>query len=368
MLESTSKSISSPIYESLAARLRRSIHEGEYSPGQLIGSEYELARQQSISRMTVRRASELLINEGLLERRPGKGLYVRAAQVGTRSVQVVAGNLRWEPCLQVSRGVQEAAKGLGIQVQLYDAHGDAELDLEVVRRLPGGPACGAVIVALHSKPFNEAVFGLKAKGFPFVLVDQRLHDIDVPSVMANNTAGGYMVGEALVQLGHRRIGFVGNLVADTVRERLAGLRDAIGDAALAFDRSLIIDLPGDKDPLGDWSPQIERGVRELMERPDRPTAMFCSCDAVARSAYRALAGMGLRVPDDVSVVGFDDDPLAEWLTPALATVRQPFQAMGYAAIELLSRQLSDPNAVVEHRVLPVELVRRGSMAAPPAAR
>jgi DNA-binding LacI/PurR family transcriptional regulator len=352
------------MYAALAQRMRTSIMSGEFQPGQLLGSEHDLARKQNISRVTVRKASEMLVNEGLLERRPGKGLYVRdnsaKERVGTRLIQVVAGNLRWEPCIQVSRGAQAAAKELGIQVQLYDAHGDAELDLEVVRGLPESSARGAIIVSLHSAAFNEAVFELKRQNYPFVLVDQRLHDINVPSVMADNHAGGLAMGAELVGLGHRRIGFIGNTIASTVTDRLNGLRDAMGDAGIAFDRSLVMDLGVEKDPLGDWSTRVDECTRSMMARADRPTAIFCSCDAVARSTYRTLAQMGLNVPGDVSVVGFDDDPLAEWLTPGLTTVRQPHVAMGKAAIDLLSARMTNPNASVEHRVLPVELVRRGS--------
>ena len=94
------------IYEALADRLRQSIRGGVYASGQLLGSEYELARREGISRMTVRRASELLVHEGLIERRPGKGLYVRSAGVSTRMIQMIAGNLQWEPSLQVARGAQ----------------------------------------------------------------------------------------------------------------------------------------------------------------------------------------------------------------------------------------------------------------------
>src|SRR5688572_19821395 len=120
-------------YEALAQRLRESIRRGIYRPGDLIGSEHGLAREESISRMTVRRASEVLISEGLLERRPGKGLYVRDDTKPTelRTIQVIAGNLSWEPSLQISRGGQMVARRERIQVQLYDAHGDVEADLEM---------------------------------------------------------------------------------------------------------------------------------------------------------------------------------------------------------------------------------------------
>lgn len=366
MSSNTSIHTGPPLYEALADRLRKSIHTGDYQPGDLIGSEHGLAREQSISRMTVRRASEVLINEGLVERRPGKGLYVcnGDSHPHTRMIQVIAGNLHWEPSLQIARGVQAAARVQRTQVQLYDAQGDIELDLDMLDHLPDSPSEGAVIVSLHSPEFSEAVCRLKVSGFPFVLADQRMRDIDVPSVTADNHDGGYQVGQLLVKLGHRRIAFVGDLVAATVQDRLSGLRDAVADAGLPFNRGFVIDIASGSDRLGDWSVTVEQAVTDLLRRDPRPTAIFFSCDAVARSAYRALADMGLQIPRDVSLVGFDDDPLAEWLSPALTTVRQPFEAMGQAALELLTPRIKDVHIAVEHRVLPVELVVRGSTAAP----
>jgi DNA-binding LacI/PurR family transcriptional regulator len=366
VIENTSKDIGLTIYATLAARLRRSIHDGEYQPGQMIGSEHELARRQSISRVTVRRASELLINEGLLERRPGKGLFVREGYVANTPmpspvIQVVAGNLQWEPSLQVSRGIQSLAREEGFQVQLYDAQSDVESDLAMLSELPAGPARGAIIMSLHSALFNEAIYALKIKGFPFVLVDQQLHDINVSSVAADNYSGGLQAGQALLELGHRRIAFIGDVIATTVRDRLMGLRDAIGDAGLPFDRSLIVDLSEEGDKLGGWAEKIGACTRDIMSIPNPPTALFFSCDGVARAGYRALAQMGLRIPEDVSVIGFDDDPIAEWLTPGLTTVRQPFFEMGVVAIQSLRERIADPLAPVRRNVLPVQLVKRGSI-------
>jgi LacI family transcriptional regulator len=123
----------------------------------------------------------------------------------------------------------------------------------------------------------------------------------------------------------------------------------------------VVDLDGDQDRLGDWSARVERATADLMGRPSPPTALFCSCDAVARSAYRALAAAGLNVPGDVSVVGFDDDPLAEWLSPGLATVRQPFHEMGERAVQCLRERMADPLVPVAQHVLPVSFVRRASL-------
>jgi DNA-binding LacI/PurR family transcriptional regulator len=352
-----------PIYEALADRIRQSVRDGQFAAGDLIGSEYELARQEKISRMTVRRASELLVEEGLLERRPGKGLYVRGHGVTTRTVQMIVGNLQWETSAQIARGAQLAAKERGIQMQLYDAHGDSASDVAIVRQLPETQSRGAVIVALHNVAFNEAVYQLKVQGYPFVLVDERLQDIDVPSVRSDNYDGGYQAGRALLQLGHRQLAFLGDMDATTVRARLEGFRDAIADAGVPFNRSLQVDLNiAEHDRLGEWSDRVEAAVADLIGRPTPPTAVFCSCDAVARAAYRTLQRSALRVPEDVSIVGFDDDPIAEWLSPGLTTVRQSFADLGRVAMEMLWKRMESPHGPVEHRVLPVQLIQRGSAA------
>lgn len=355
------------IYEVLANKIRQAILSGQLKAGQRIGSEHQLARTEGISRLTVRRASELLIREGLIDRWPGRGLYVRAQPLGVETVQVVAGNLGWETALRVCRGVQAAARERGTRVQLYDAHGNMEADLTMLRQLPRTGVRGAVILGLHHPAFNEALCALHVQRFPFVLVDQRLHDIQVSSVTADNYGGGYAVGRYLLEQGHRRIAFVGDLAATSVRERLEGLRDAVGEAGLGFDRSLVANLEVGADRLGDWSPQVEQGTVQVIARRPAPTAIFASCDAVARAVYRALAKQGLRIPEDLSVVGFDDDPLAEWLTPPLTTVRQPFFEMGRVAMEILSEAVTQKTHEAVNRVLPTVLMPRASVAPASAA-
>lgn len=360
---------SASVYQSLANRLRQTIQNGNYQPGDLLATEHGIARDQSVSRMTVRRASEMLVREGLVERRPGKGLYVLSrtikaitnASAQASQIQIVAGNFDWEPSIQISRRVQSLARSRALQVQLYDAHGDERLDIQMIRQLPKSGARGAIIISLHSTQLNEALFSLKARRFPFILVDQRLHDIAVPSVMSDNYDGGYRVGQMLLDHGHHRIAFIGDLVAMTVRDRLDGLRDAINDRGIAYDRSLVVDLESGTDRMGDWSDAVNRATADLMGRTDRPTAVFCSCDGVAKLLYRALGAMNLRIPEDISIVGFDDDPIAEWLTPALTTVRQPFAQMGETAFKMLCRQMDDPNTSTENYVLPTELVHRSSV-------
>jgi DNA-binding LacI/PurR family transcriptional regulator len=352
------------IYKSLAAEIRRSITDGKLLPGAFIGSEHELARRQAISRVTVRRASELLMTEGLIERRPGKGLVVHSpaapmAPVGG-TIQVVLGNLSWEAQIRMARGVQQSAEADKSIVQLYDAHGEIEQDLQLIADLPRRGAQGAVIVSLHSPAFMRAICQLQQEQFPFVLLDHRLRDLAVSAVVADNYSGGYQVGQMLAGHGHRSVAFLGNLSASTVQDRLDGLRDGLSDAGVPLRTSMVADLPL-FTPFGESSAAVAKAVSELLARTPRPTALYCSCDAIAAHAYRHLSTMGLRIPQDLSVVGNDDDPALQWLSPGLTTVRQSFQEMGQAAMDLLRRRIAHPTAPAEVRVHPVTLVQRDSV-------
>lgn len=356
---------SSKVYRPLIDQIHRSIGSGALRPGQLIGSEYELARQASISRMSVRRAMDQLVAEGLVERRPGKGVYVRDTVTSTRLVQVVVPSMSFDQCVQIAQGAQALGMDRGVQLQVYDAHARMDWDIQVIRQLPKSAVQGAIIASWHHPRFAEVLYELKRVDYPFVLVDERLHDIDVPSVLVDNHGGGYRVGQELIAAGHRRIGFIGNFAADTVRARLEGLRDAVNDAKVPFDRSLAIDLKMD-DPDGDWPAAIARATIELMRRPDAPTAIFYSDDQTAAHGFKALKSLGLRIPEDVSVVGFDDNPLCQWLDPTLSTVRQPSREMGQVALEMLLQRMIDPRRPAEHRVLPTQWVGRESIAPPKA--
>ena len=117
-----------------------------------------------------------------------------------------------------------------------------------------------------------------------------------------------------------------------------------------------------EDRLGDWGTEVRAAVGKILRRKVRPTALFCSCDAIARHAMRAFAEVGMQVPEDVSLVGFDDDPIAEWTTLALTTVRQDFMAMGREAVKALVARIAKPAAPGAVVNVPVEFITRQSLA------
>jgi LacI family transcriptional regulator len=198
---------------------------------------------------------------------------------------------------------------------------------------------------------------VREEGIPLVVVDPvSLPDPDLPSVGATNWAGGLAATEHLASLGHRRIGAITG-PADYLcsRARVDGYRSALERAGVEADPALV--RHGDFYHEGGFA----RGG-ELLDLADRPTAIFAGSDQQALGVYEAARQRGLRIPQDLSVVGFDDLPAARWVSPPLTTVRQPLADMGRVAAEMLGDLIEGVPLRSQRVELSTELVVRESTA------
>lgn len=198
---------------------------------------------------------------------------------------------------------------------------------------------------------------LRRMGVPAVLVDPvGDFESEIPSIGAGNWGGGLAATRHLIELGHRRIGTVtGPMRYLCSQARLAGYRAALERVGIAYDDALV--AHGDFHHASGLA-----GAARLLGMPARPTAIVAGNDEQAAGVYAAAVQAGLRVPHDLSVVGFDDVPMARWLSPALTTVRQPIAELAELAVRTLIGHL-DGIALPPGRIeLPTALVVRGSTA------
>jgi LacI family transcriptional regulator len=195
---------------------------------------------------------------------------------------------------------------------------------------------------------------------PTVLLDARSSDSTVPSVVPDEVAGGRTATEELIRHGHSRIGFLNNLDdIPATRGRLQGYKQALKAAGLTFDPRLVV--AGRSDTEGGL-----QAAQKLLSATKRPTALFCFNDRMAMGAYHAAAELGLRIPQDLSVVGFDNQELiADGLRPGLTTVALPHYEMGAWAVEALIARIEgrEPDGA-EHAALHCPLVVRKSVDRP----
>jgi LacI family transcriptional regulator len=215
------------------------------------------------------------------------------------------------------------------------------------------------VILITSELTTPQLQQLRQDGLPLVVVDPaNLPDPDLPSVGATNWAGGMAATDHLLGLGHRRIaaitGPAGYLCS---RARVDGYRSALERAGLPYDPALV--RHGDFQHEGGFL----RGG-ELLDLPDRPTAIFAGSDQQALGVYEAGRQRGLLVPQDLSVVGFDDLPAARWVSPPLTTVRQPLAEMGRVAAEMLGDLIEGIPLRSQRVELATELVIRESTARP----
>ncbi|MCT9935441.1 substrate-binding domain-containing protein, partial [Planotetraspora sp. A-T 1434] len=224
--------------------------------------------------------------------------------------------------------VQKAGMGLVVSA----VHGRSRLARQWLDALATRGSLGAILVISELAGSQERE--LRRLGIPFAVVHPAADPgPDVPSVGATNWPGGFTATRHLIELGHRRIAMIGGPPGRlSSRARLDGYRAALEEAGIAFDPSLV--------RHGDFGHELaHRHALDLLALPQRPTAIFAGSDHQSLGAYRALRDGGLRVPEDVSVVGFDDLPFADWVTPRLTTIRQPLSEMTALATRMVLQLL-----------------------------
>ncbi|MEV8095888.1 LacI family DNA-binding transcriptional regulator [Kitasatospora sp. NPDC085879] len=261
--------------------------------------------------------------------------------------------------MELIRGVENVAKEHEASVVLTESgtrHAPDPSWIEgVLRRRPLG-----VVLVFSSLPL-EVKQQLRSRAIPFVIIDPAGDpEPDVPSVGSANWAGGLAATRHLIECGHRRIAIItGPEDMLCSLARLDGFRSAMGMAGL--------EIPAGYVSFGDF--HVEGGRRratELLARPDRPTAIFAGSDLQALGVLEAARVHGLKVPDDLSVVGYDDVPIAQWTSPALTTVHQPLRQMAEEAAQMLIRMRAEGGSAARLE-LATSLVVRKSTAPPPGA-
>jgi LacI family transcriptional regulator len=255
---------------------------------------------------------------------------------------------------ELLKGASKAIKGTGYELVIYSAGGMAGdhigWEQRYLSRLSGTLIDGAILVT------PTVVAG--SFGAPVVAVDPHTGGTGVPTVDSDNLRGAHRAVEHLIRLGHRRIGFLtGRLDLESARLRELGYRQALMAAG--------IELDADLTRVGGYGEgESQQAARDLLALPDRPTAIFASNDVSAIGTINIALSLGLRVPDDLSVIGFDNIPESALMTPALTTIEQPMALMGQRAIAMLVELLGGGTLATTHVTLPTRLVVRQSCGAP----
>jgi DNA-binding LacI/PurR family transcriptional regulator len=345
------------LYAQLVNHFRARILSKEYPPGSRLSSELELAEHYNISRGTIRQAMNILVNEGLIERVAGKGTFVKDIDAAsTKLIGVLLPSMRDALAVDILVGVEQAAKRRDYHVMF--AHTEERLEQEAadIQRMREEHVAGFILFPLTNLPYDEAVAGLVANNVPVVLVDRYFPNLPTDVVAVDNTDGGYLATRHLIEHGHRRVGFVAasSMETTSMRDRFEGYKQALAQQGLAYEDALLFNYPLEAN---------SDGLRAYLSAPNRPSALFISNDFTAMRVLRVADELGLRVPEDLAIVGFDNVKEAAELSVPLTTIAQSGVQIGKRACELLLARIENPNKPHRREFLPVELIVRRSCGA-----
>lgn len=249
----------------------------------------------------------------------------------------------------------------GLRMIVWDA--EHEGDLPASRALRQGIVDGVLMTAATSE--SAFLKEIDSEGAPIVLLNRTVEEYGSDQISSDNHDGGLQVATYLAAAGRQRPGLIGGgQRASNIRDRESGFRAGLQAAGVALPtrHSVTVDVFSHASGFA--------AAQRLLELGDRPDALFCVNDMLALGAMDGARAMGLRIPEDLWVVGYDDVELASWGAYQLTTVRQPMQAMIAQAVELLVRRIEDPAREIQRLCLPNDLVIRNSTArtvpAPPA--
>lgn len=253
----------------------------------------------------------------------------------------------------IMQGIDRELARANYDVLLYTSHRHPSKESFYVDAIANGLTEGLLLIApLVPSTYLDA---LRGQNFPYVLIDQTDATENSSVVDATNYQGAYEATRYLSQLGHARIAFVtGSLAVRSAIDRLHGYKAALVDCDIPVREELIVE--------GDYQQETGYEVaKSLLQRVNPlPTAIFASNDLSAFGAMDAARECGLRIPDDISIIGFDDIPQASFVYPKLTTVRQPLEQMGQVAVKMLLEQIEDQSRPPQRVALATQLVIRDS--------
>lgn len=315
------------------------------------------AEAYRISKETQERVQAAAGQQGIVVNEVARGLRLRT----TQTIGLIIPDVSNPFFAALARQVEHLARARGYSVLLADSQENVEVEAESVRLMRSRRVDGLVVAPVGSEA--EHLKGIGAENWPLVLMDRIPSGFSGPCVSSDNRKAARLAVRHLLEQGHRRIVCLQGLPGSSAnRERVKGYRQAMREAGIAEADTRIIGQ--------DYA--IESGrqaVQEAFSEPGtRATAILALGNLIALGALQALRALQLKVPDEVSLISFDEQPWAELIDPPLTTLSQPVEALAEQAMELLFQQFPGqvPPPPRHSVLLPVTLIRRGSVK-PPAA-
>jgi len=352
-------------YNMVKEQITEWITTGQVKPGEKIHSENELVKMFGVSRHTIRQAIGDLVHEGWLYREQGAGTFCsdRKAETGlgsagqagkrTKNIGVITTYISDYIFPSIIKGIESYLSTKGYSLTFSCTDNDIDKEKQCLQTMLASNIDGLIVEPTKSSNFNPNInyyLELEQNKIPYLMINQFYSQLAPPYIMVNDEKGGYIATEHLIKLGHKRI--IGLFKTDDLQgvNRMKGFIQAYKDHAVPFFQDMIINFTTE-----DQDKSLE-ALQEILQKEDRPTAIVCYNDQLAIKAISILRTMGLSIPNDISILGFDDSFLTEASEVKLTSITHPKMKMGeeaakwiVAAVEKKSKPA--PSIVYEPQIV-----------------
>lgn len=352
-----------PKYYQIEQHIKSLIVSGKIKTGDKLPSEETLAEQLNLNRWTVNKAICHLVDEGILYRNRGQGTFVTPYKLkNTRTLAVVLYHIDNPFYSKIVKGIEEKASEKGYHLILCNSLGDEKKEQIYVQNLMDEEKVDGFLLCPWNLNLTSPVFDtLGKKNVPVVVFPQageKKNGHNISYVVTDDEQGAYNAVKHLTELGHREIGFMtsNNWTNRAVKDRWRGYKTAMKENGTEVSEDYIIETPGIEMEDG-WN-----AAKEKIDTIRKFTALFCIGDMLAIGLLKKLTGSGISVPEDLSIVGFDNIDMAGYPDIQLTTVEQPAYLIGQKATEILIQNIEGKAKCPVHTVLPTKLVIRKTTA------
>lgn len=352
--------LSVPKYQMVRDYILNMIQNKELPAHARIPSEKDLIEKLAVSSITVRRALAELVDEGVIYRVKGKGSFISEQKPKNQSSSklitfVLSGKDMYDNSyMQIMKGIQSYLSKHGYKLIIEFIENDIDQERELVKKLIETDCEGLLIYSSDPEAAKEYLTDIQSKRLPIVLLDRFPIGIPLPCIACNNYDGGFEAVNHLIDLGHEKIGFCAyDFFLNSEKERYLGYQHALLNANLPNDPTIFFSRSNlDYNEL---VTTIQKG---------NLTALFCVNDRMALKVMEQLIKMGIKIPADLSIIGFDDFESSKYAKVPLTTVQQHFDTLGYEAAKLLLEVLTKTQLEAKKVLLPTNLIIRDSTAVP----
>ena len=366
------KSAPMPLYQQILNEIRTRIASGEWPANSQLPTEAELEELLQVSRVTIRQALSAAVDEGLIVRLAGKGTFVSGKEVSTKKAKAggfvgyIVPHLSSSFNVQILLGVETILRDGGYHLIFHNSEGDLTYENQLLENLETNQMAGYIIQPVYAQTRDRELYRIHSQGGHVVFIDRDVPGMQTDAVMSNHLEAGQRIVEHLIDQGYKDIVYLAHepIRLPSIADRLFGYEAAMKDCGLKPKLPFIV---GGTVELGYNQDQNSTTLNEkaaveqiarFLRSSKKPEAIVAMNDLVAMLVLDAAEQVGLHIPDDLSVVGFDNLDCAD--TRDLTTIAQrPFE-IGSEAARLLLRRIQGSREAIQRMLLPTQLIIRGS--------